>query len=280
MLSSRPDLPTVPDLTHATPPEIDTVLAELHGLRQGPASAAQTYRRRLRTNPGYADRLAEVEAEVERIDVAIRALAAEFSRRGGWTRAFLVSGNNGHVHRTMRCSTCRDTTEFHWLPAESGKDEELIVEKAGEKACSVCYPSAPVEVRNKPCQYEVPEVAAKRAARAAAAELKQTKAAAAAIAHPDGQPLLDEYGHVVEIERMAQIAYVRTAAEARAYAGPWAGLGAQADKLFEEYSTLSTRLLEALAHKRRPDDESRVDAEREALGPKVAKKFRDLTKDS
>jgi hypothetical protein len=68
----------------------------------------------------------------------------EFDRRGGWTRAFLVTNVNGHVHRSMNCSTCHMTTQFQWMVAYSDHAEAEIVEAAGWRACTVCYPTAPV----------------------------------------------------------------------------------------------------------------------------------------
>lgn len=68
-----------------------------------------------------------------------------------WNRAFLVP--QGHVHSSMDCSTCNrqgNDTEFTWLPQYSGSEETQIVDDAGERACTVCYPSAPVDVLQRP----------------------------------------------------------------------------------------------------------------------------------
>jgi hypothetical protein len=92
----------------------------------------------------------------------IKAGNAEFTRRGGWTRFFLVAG--GHIHKDMNCSTCNKNgqlTQFGWLPALSGKTEAEAVAEHGAVLCTVCYPSAPVEWTNK---YEL-EQAAKVAAK-------------------------------------------------------------------------------------------------------------------
>lgn len=68
-----------------------------------------------------------------------------------WTRAYLVP--DGHVHSNMDCSTCNkrgQATKFVRLPQYSGGNENDIVEDAGERACTVCYPSAPVDVLARP----------------------------------------------------------------------------------------------------------------------------------
>jgi hypothetical protein len=110
------------------------------------------------------------------IDAHRRAepLNAEYTRRGGWTRAYLVDNADGHVHRSERCSTFRLGTRYHWLTELSGHSETEIVELAGERACTVCYPSAPIDVLKRPSKLEGP---AQHAAREAAAAKVVEKAA-------------------------------------------------------------------------------------------------------
>ncbi len=62
-----------------------------------------------------------------------------------WSRFFLVTNSNGHIHSSMNCSTCRMTTEFAWLPAQSGLTEKDAVDAHGPHLCTACFPSAPVE---------------------------------------------------------------------------------------------------------------------------------------
>lgn len=62
----------------------------------------------------------------------------------GWSRFFLVTNTNGHVHSSMSCSTCFSTTTFGWLPQLSGLTEVEAVADQGEILCSICFPSAPV----------------------------------------------------------------------------------------------------------------------------------------
>lgn len=72
-------------------------------------------------------------------------LTAEFDRREGWGRAYLVT--DGHVHRSTNCSSCNkgaELTKFTWMIEYSGKTEKEIVQAAGDRACTICYPSAPV----------------------------------------------------------------------------------------------------------------------------------------
>lgn len=62
-----------------------------------------------------------------------------------WNRFFLVTNADGHIHRSMHCSTCRMTTGFAWLPALSGLTEADAVAAHGPHLCTVCFPTAPVE---------------------------------------------------------------------------------------------------------------------------------------
>lgn len=71
-----------------------------------------------------------------------RELEAQYT---GWSRFFLVTNANGHIHSSMHCSTCHPTTSFAWLPTLSGLTEAEAVAEHGTILCSVCYPSAPVE---------------------------------------------------------------------------------------------------------------------------------------
>jgi hypothetical protein len=195
------------NITTATPAEIDSVLAPIEERigslfgdllvqakhrdehEDGIAKAAAGNRVFSSYTQAGLDR---VLAKIETIRAAIAEakteaapLHAEFERRGGWTRAFLVLNNNGHLHSSTSCSTTYPTTRWGWLPQESGKTEAEIVEGAGSDACTVCYPSAPVETLSRPRRTlhatEV-EAAAARAARdaekAAKAAAKAAKAAA------------------------------------------------------------------------------------------------------
>ncbi|MFT4471855.1 hypothetical protein ACMX2H_18290 [Arthrobacter sulfonylureivorans] len=125
-------------------------------------------------------------AELREKKLALQAEAAplrKIEEAGRWTRFVYVPG--GHVHRWTGCSTLRwDTTQM-WLPEYSGADEEELVEAAADAACTVCFPTAPV---NKPTT--IPQLAAEREAREAERterEAKRTAAAAAAIVNEDGE---------------------------------------------------------------------------------------------
>lgn len=174
-----------PSLSSQEPTEIDAVLSDLyqreslilhnldgltrrisdHDKREKPFYTSQEdwdkQRERLvEKSDEHRAELAEVRAEGE-------PYHEEFTRRGGWTRAFLVTGSNGHVHKSMDCSTCFPTTRYYWVTDMSGQDESEIVDAAGEKACTVCYPSAPVDTLRQPSRIEDPAVVAEREKRAA-----------------------------------------------------------------------------------------------------------------
>jgi len=172
-----------------TPSAIDTELAAHHGdvyalstkkwVDQDYIREATEFLERPHTNYGswrFKDaekdipeaqaRIDTLQAQIDKIQrEKIDPIDEEFERRGRWTRFFLVSSSaGGHVHSTTRCSSCNYRTSFYWLTDESGKSEEEIVERAGDGACTVCYPSAPVidRANPRPNPFEKPEVTAAR----------------------------------------------------------------------------------------------------------------------
>ncbi|MBY0285669.1 MAG: hypothetical protein K2X52_00740 [Mycobacteriaceae bacterium] len=170
------------DLTTQTPPEIDTVINELGYQRakliasmEGLHAAAHRARTGRYPDPTRAAKLetqaAEYAPQIAAVTEQLKPYHDEFDRRGGWTRAYLVQSNGGHVHSSLRCSTCFPRTKFTWLTEYSGQDEKEIVYAAGELACTICYPSAPADVLNRvgeirrPSDLEREQRAADKAAR-------------------------------------------------------------------------------------------------------------------
>jgi hypothetical protein len=96
------------------------------------------------------DRLSSCGQALAAIEEEAAPLNAEYARRP-WSRFFVVQGSGGHVHSSMRCSTCNNgktRTQFVWTPELSGRSEEDTIVGLGDKAnclCTVCFPSAPVE---------------------------------------------------------------------------------------------------------------------------------------
>lgn len=179
----------------ATPAQIDAELAKLYTERSIAADQKINARRilaeiaadkigyRSYQAADYQARIEAAEATIARVNAEIAPLEAEYAARGGWTRAYLVDNSNGHVHNTTACSTCFPTTTFAWMTDYSGKDEAEIVESAGERACTVCYPTAPVEALSRPTQmFTKDEIAAQERREALAA--KKAAAAAAAVIDP------------------------------------------------------------------------------------------------
>jgi hypothetical protein len=147
----------------------------------------------------------------------------EFAARGGWSRFYQVSNSNGHVHRSMNCSTCYPTTEFYWHAERSGSTDAEIVDDAGEDACTVCFPDAPVETLSRPGKMETPDRTKQREEREARAAKKIAADAAKvakSITNPDGSPLrLGKYD-LIKTERAAEMDFVDTALYAYAYIDP------------------------------------------------------------
>lgn len=262
------------DLTALAPADVDRKLAEIYRrfyraqrsvtLCQVSLRNAETSRwRREDDVVRCRERLEQAVAARDAIEAEAAPFDAEFDSRGGWTRAFLVtSSDGGHVHKDMHCSTCRPTTEYGWLPDYSGADEAAIVADAGERACTVCYPTAPVELRNRPTKIFSDEEREAQDAREKRERLRAEKAAAKAakaIANPDGTPLRHRYG-VTATESSAQMYYVDDAAYVAAVERGLVDGGR-----LEETRGDAERALAALAHKRG----TTVDEQRELLAKKV-----------
>jgi hypothetical protein len=110
-------------------------------------------------------RIAELREQKAKIQAEINKLDAIYNQ-DPWTRAFLVINSNGHVHSSMDCNTCFPTTRYNWLVQYSNDDENTIVEDAGQDACTICYPSAPAEVLNRPSRIVTADKTAKAQAKA------------------------------------------------------------------------------------------------------------------
>jgi hypothetical protein len=228
----------------STPPAIDEELASYYGERRTFEVQIWSLQDEIRERQGFIDggkqsrwgyrSPKDPEGDIARAEAKIEILAGhvldidsqkidpideEFKARGGWTRFFLVtSSGGGHVHSTMRCSSCNYRTRFIWLTEESGKNEAEIVEKAADGACTVCFSTAPVADRNnpRPNPYEDPDVKAARAARAEVKAAKVAKELITGIRTPDGEELREENhyredgtlhwrGSLIKTERAAEI---------------------------------------------------------------------------
>lgn len=86
-------------------------------------------------------------AKLQKLKEEVADINDKFERAGGWNRAWITSGVGAHVHKSQDCSTCNKMgklTDFGLVADFSKHDEDEIVEAAGYRACTVCYPSAPV----------------------------------------------------------------------------------------------------------------------------------------
>jgi hypothetical protein len=133
-----------------------------------------------------AEQFAEIDAQQEIIadlDAEATPLNEAFYAQR-WSRFFLVTNTDGHIHSSMGCSTCHHTTQFAWLPLLSDQTEAEAVAEHGGILCTVCYPSAPTEWTDQPSH-------AKRAAmdeRAAAKAARDAKKLEKAL-RPDGSTI-------------------------------------------------------------------------------------------
>jgi hypothetical protein len=153
--------------------------------------------------------------EVTILEGEVAPFTAEFTRRGGWSRYYLVE--DGHLHYDLssyRCSR-QFTTTHYWMTDLSGQDAVKVVEMAGERACTNCFPDAPVAVLERPSQLQTANEAEKAAAAQERADKKTAAAlakAAKAITNPDGSDLVIKgaglYPETIKTERAAMIELV------------------------------------------------------------------------
>jgi hypothetical protein len=173
-----------PPFAARTPVEIDTRINELDYRYAGMIAqhnAAESVMTRKHTPATAAAALRTLDELAPKIDANREErgkLEAEYERRGTWSRAYVVPG--GHVHRDYDCHTLYRTT-VRFLAAEvSGFNETQVVEAAGERACTVCYPSAPVDVLKRATRIFTPDEQETADARAAK-ERKQAEREAATL---------------------------------------------------------------------------------------------------
>lgn len=108
---------------------------------------------------GLAREMDSLEPKLNAVSSRIRALNGVYLAYN-WNRAYIVSG--GHVHNTPnRCPGLQAGTVTHMLPECSALTEAEVVELAGERACTHCYPSAPLSARQQASKLFAPDEEAK-----------------------------------------------------------------------------------------------------------------------
>ena len=166
----------------------------------------------------------------------------------GWSRAYLVSNSNGHIHKSRDCVTCFDTTRYVWLTEMSGRDELEIAFLAGEKACTVCYAHAPSAYFLRESELEDPEVVEARRLRQIRKAEIEAKRQKTGIWNPDGTPLVvleyafSRYKTEVKAERTAQSIAVNMLVGIQS-------MGRSPEEIERSKDAIETILI-ALAHKR------------------------------
>lgn len=165
------------DLTTLAPPALDEAWLPVEGTLDQVRGALIELRDRIErgnrrelvmhglySEESRVQRLAEVEAKIAELVAQVEPYRAEWNRRGGWSRAYLVLNHDGHVHTRTSCATCFPTTRFAVLYPLSGATDDQVIEHAKHMACTVCYPAAPV---HRAFKLGEAEAAAAEAAKAA-----------------------------------------------------------------------------------------------------------------
>jgi hypothetical protein len=266
--------PIFDDISTADPIEIDGHLARL-GAEADRLEAAITRSQRkiaqLREMPEagreyYAgtneneqeDLIRQAQERLTEISFHFVALNAEYARRGGWSRYYLVE--DGHLHYDVsgsRCSRIPSTTHY-WMTEFSGMPSKMVIAKAQDRVCTTCFPDAPVVKRSPHPRF----MTLTEAEKAAHAEEKARKAAAkkaAQITTPEGGELIVQGSHI----KTERAAWNRAMADATtlAYYG---------EKHADGERAAIELCLAALAHRRGVT----VESLREELNKKIAAKGR------
>lgn len=147
--------------------EVDTRIAAEWSLYYDKMAEAITNQKRriendkfIARNPRFAESKGRENKKLElRYSVLVaeanvfraRAEEIEGNEYTGWTRFFLVD----HIHNSRACHTLRPTTRIGWLPSVSGLTEVEAVKEYGATLCTVCFPTAPVELTTKAVDPEV-----------------------------------------------------------------------------------------------------------------------------
>jgi hypothetical protein len=95
----------------------------------------------------YATRL----EEHEKAKSDVQEIEAHYSK-APWSRYWLVTSSDGHIHRSRCCHTCnkgRSATAFALAASLSGSDDKDAVAALGPALCSACFPEAPVDSREQ-----------------------------------------------------------------------------------------------------------------------------------
>lgn len=90
------------------------------------------------------DALVEAADAVQEVDAVYAA--------NPWSRYWLVTSSDGHVHRSCHCHTCnkgKQATGFALVPSLSGRASADAVADLGPALCTACFPEAPVESREQ-----------------------------------------------------------------------------------------------------------------------------------
>ena len=98
-----------------------------------------------------ADAFTQARLAHEDAEIAVSQCEREYDRRP-WSRYWLVTSSDGHIHASTNCSTCNKghyPTGFALVPYLSGSSAKDAVADLGSALCSVCFPDAPVQDREQ-----------------------------------------------------------------------------------------------------------------------------------
>jgi hypothetical protein len=256
-------------LTTLSPSQTDAILSALYATKATLSRQVKAERKSFCPNQARIESLLTAKYETER-DITEHQTAYE---RQPWSRYFLVTNSNGHIHSSTHCSTCFPTTTYAWLTELSGSSVGAVIEEFGEKVCTVCFPDAPSDPRHSQPGRRDREAQAARASEKA--QRQSAKLAKALL--PDGSALKVRVGGFEErVDTVVTAERLLVEALFQEYRGRDLRRGGSRipqERLVEverESEAAATVLAQALAAKRGTDE----NAVRRSVVEKVARKVK------
>ena len=236
---------TTPELHELAkdPQAFDTVMAKLHGLREGQVRTVESFTSKLHQIAGdkksYRNTRVPVwgMSDLEVTRAAQRRAAHGDDREAGatlgaravaqamldaytfeldnmnavyllqgnrWTRFFpSITKSHPHIHRSLNCRTLHADTLMSWAPELSGRTDAEAVDELDEALCTVCFPDAPVALH----EYVSRKSQAEQAERAAEKDERAAKRAAKTLTEDEQRTMgRDHHGdRVTTVAKLKEI---------------------------------------------------------------------------
>lgn len=126
--------------------KLDAIISQQVSYKSGSEDPKKSDGERARYLRYYEEYKRERAAEVADLKLKLEPFEVEWKLRGGWDRYVLCRSDGGHYHGPgTSCHTLRPyRTQVSWMSELSGLTGEEVIELVGYKACTHCFPKAPL----------------------------------------------------------------------------------------------------------------------------------------